>query len=704
MKKTRRKVLLKVIIVAILIFASFEVLLIGIATFNAQSMNNDLYKKGYSVQNQIENIFQSTITISDGYLSYVTSNIDVTKEESESFLEHLLFYDDNFIRNIALVENTTIIYNYPYEENKTSIGADLSTVEGQIEETLFVKNNLEPIFFGPVELVQGGKAFLTVIPVLDGNDYFGQVISVIDADFFIETIQHEADMQKINLKITDLHTSEEVLLIGDSLEGEIVNSIYTNKYFSWNLEFSYRDTESTLLMDILTRLMVIFVITIISYFSYRSSILSHSIMHNAIHDSLTNDFNRAKFVKDYNSNEFANKLIAFADVNKFKLLNDTLGHLFGDWCLIQLSNKLNDFGYFTVYRISGDEFILVSNIEMTTDEFLTNIDSAKFEFYNEELQQDVDIELSIGVLEKLNSNINLETLLMYLDYAMYDAKKDGKTFSVVSQKLMKHYDETKVIEQQLIEDVKKNRLIPYYQPIINLDEGKIEGFEVLSRWSYKGEIRSAGMFINIVKKIKYVDLVDQNLFNRIQEDYAELSKQSSDFMDMTISLNLSAETLMIMNKDNRRFDKFVKDRSMPIDRINFEISEDMNLGLISIETLRYMQNKGYSITVDDFGAGVSKLSDVLSGELRTIKTDKSLLPSKQENDKKVNGFYTIISAIKASGSTICVEGVETLTQLEMSIRAGCKLAQGYLFGKPMPKEEIISYIREFDFTEFDIDM
>ena len=134
--------------------------------------------------------------------------------------------------------------------------------------------------------------------------------------------------------------------------------------------------------------------------------------------------------------------------------------------------------------------------------------------------------------------------------------------------------------------------------------------------------------------------------------------------------------------------------------MNFEISEDMNLGVISIDTLSYIQNKGYSIIVDDFGAGVSKLSDVLSGELRVIKTDKSLLPSKIANDKKIDGFYTIIKAIKASGSTICVEGIETIPQLEMSIDAGGRLAQGYLFGKPMPKDEVIEFIRNFDYSQY----
>ena len=172
--------------------------------------------------------------------------------------------------------------------------------------------------------------------------------------------------------------------------------------------------------------------------------------------------------------------------------------------------------------------------------------------------------------------------------------------------------------------------------------------------------------------------------------------------ELTFSVNLSAESLMIFEKNNKKFDSFVKKGVIPIDKTIFEISEDMNLGVISIETLRYIQNKGYAIAVDDFGAGVSKLSDVLSGELRAIKTDKSLLPSKATNDKKIDGFFTIITAIRASGSTICVEGVETLEQLGMSIDAGCRLAQGYLFSKPIPKEEVVDFINNFDYSKYKI--
>lgn len=700
MKKTDKKMLYRVSIIGLLMYLTFEIIIFGVTTYTNQNKTNELKSKSNTIQTEIENIFQSTTTISEGYLSFITSNLDASKEETESFLEHILFYDVNYVKNIAVLENTTIKYNYPLEDNESSIGIDLSAVEAQREDVLFVKDNLEPLFIGPVSLIQGGTGFVIRIPVLEGIEYWGQIAIVLDADDFIQVIESKSKESNVDVRITNLIGDSEIIVIGDEIKGNSVSSVYNNKYVSWKLEISESSIRSTFIEDIIVRILGILIISMTCYYIYRSMLLNKEIMYNSEHDYLTGDYNRAKFSKDFNENKFNGKLIAFADVNKFKVINDTLGHLFGDWCLMQLSDKFNEIGDFVTYRISGDEFILVSTNLMSVDTFKEKVLSANYIFYSDKLKQDIDLSISVGVLEKLNGKINLESMLMYLDYAMYDAKKENKKFTIVNERLMHKYDEVKSIEQQLIADVKKGKIIPYYQPIINIKNGTIDGFEVLARWYYKGEIRSAGMFIGVIKKVKYVDLVDQNLFNKLQVEYLELLEDCEQIKDFTFSVNLSAESLMIFEKDNKKFDHFVKKQIIPNKNTIFEVSEDINLGVISIDTLRYIQSKGYNVAVDDFGAGVSKLSDVLSGELKSIKTDKSLLPSKYTNDKKIDGFFTVIKAIKASGSTICVEGVETMTQLEMAIDAGGKLVQGFLFSKPIPKDEVVDFINNFDYSRY----
>lgn len=702
MEINNKNALRKALILGILFVLIFEIALLGFSSYIKQSRINDLYPKYEAMNSQIENVFQSTLTISDGYLSFLTSNLNSSKEETETFLGYLLSYDKNYIHNIAVIEDTTIKYNYPYEENQTSIGIDLATIDSQKDDVLRVKNNLETLFIGPVDLVQGGSAFILRIPILDGTDYWGQIAVVIDVDLFSNALISEADLNGVAFSIYDNNSQIYVIQHGNSSSSnESISNNYTNQYLSWTVTVIDTSTTSPLLLSMILRLIGYGLILLICFFIYKDKKLNNQINFNAKHDSLTGAFNRAKFINDYKEDLFNGMLIAFTDVNKFKLLNDTLGHSFGDWCLIQTSNKFRSLPDFKTYRISGDEFILVSTVPMKISDFQKELPSNKLTFYSDEFKQTIDIEIAIGVLEKLDDSINLESMLTYLDYAMYDAKKENKWLTVVNSELMNSYDNTKVIEQQLIEDIKKNNLIPYYQPIINLETKMIEGFEVLSRWYYKDKIQPAAMFIPIVKKIKYVDLVDINLFAKLQIEYKELIDEFEGIKDLSFSVNLSAETLMIFERNAENFNNFVEKRIIPIDKIVFEISEDMNLGLISIETLRNIQNKGYSISIDDFGAGVSKLSDVLSGELKIIKTDKSLLPGKNVNDKKANAFHTIIKAIEVTDTAIiCVEGIETISQLNLAINAGCKLAQGYYFCKPMPKEKVIDFIKNFNYADY----
>ncbi len=700
MKPNNRNAFYKTLIIGVLLIVLFEAFLYGYNSYREQTALNDLYPKQVAIQRKIENVFQSTLTISDGYLSFVKSDIDCTREETETFLHHILYYEENYIHNIALIEDTTIKYNYPYEENQSSIGVDLSTVPTQRDDILSVKNNQVALFIGPVELVQGGNAFILRIPIIDNQVYWGQIAVVINADTLSQLVLSEAELNDVCVNIYDNHSQHYVLSCeNETIVEESLTSQYTNKYISWDITISNL-TASSNLLNIVNRLVGYFIIFVICFFVFRAKSLNNTILYNSTHDTLTGSYNRAKFISDYNEGLFNGMLISFNDINKFKLLNDTLGHSYGDWCLIQLSNKFKELDNFRTYRISGDEFILVSKIPMTIDQFYEDLPTNKFTFFSEEYKQNVELVVSTGVLEELTDNISLESMLMYLDYAMYDSKNDNRAITIVNKELMALYDNTKVMEQQLIDDIKQNKLIPYYQPIINLDAKKIEGFEVLSRWLYKDQIRTAAMFIPIVKKIKYVDFVDKNLFAKLQNEYMEMLKEFDQMNDFSFSVNLSAETLMSFEKDNSLFDKFVEDKKIPTEKIVFEVSEDMNLGLISIETLRYIQNKGYSISVDDFGAGVSKLSDVLSGELKTIKTDRSLLPIEKSHDRKASAFYTIIRTIKASDTLICVEGVETLQQLKLSRITGCNYAQGYLFSKPMPKEEVIEFIKNFNFSDY----
>lgn len=698
MNKVNLNALRRTAILGIIIIGVFEIFGYYYSAYNNQIQANELYEDAFSIETEIESTFLSVYTVTDAYVSFLQGNENLTSEENEEFLSYLLSYEDSYIRNIAFIEDTTIKFNFPYAENSSSIGIDLSKVDSQKEDVLYVKNTLDSILIGPVSLVQGGEAFIFRTPITRDNVYVGQVSSVIDNNKLIASMTENADSQDISIIVYD---GTDIIQIGSKFDGSSVTKTITDDYFNWDITvYSNSNNYSSMLVRIGLRVMAFLIINIIGIFVFRNRKLHSEILYKAKHDSLTNTFNRAKFVEDFENNVFSDKLIAFADINKFKILNDTLGHHFGDWGLIEITKKINAIGKFITYRISGDEFIIASIDRMTEDEFLNYIDYFNASIYNNDLNQQIEITLSIGVIEDLPPELTLETTLVYLDYAMYDAKKEGKTYTLVDKKLREKYADQKQIEETIIHDINNNNLHVYYHPIINVKTGQVEGVEALSRWIRDDKLVPAYKFIEIVKKIKYIEKVDWNLFNNIQDEYKKLLLDDYDISDLYFAINLSAETLKMFERNYQKFDEFVKNRIIPKDKIIFEISEDVNLGIISQGTLEYIQSKGYELTIDDFGSGVSKLTDVLSGQLLAIKTDKSMVPLSTSEDKKYKAFNTILKAINASGSNVCVEGIETPEQLDISIKAGAKAVQGYLFSKPFPSDKLLEFLKSFTIQDY----
>ena len=698
MRILKDKAIVKTVIVSLLLFIIFELTIIS---FTIQIEETRLYKKSYSIQAEIEKVFLNIFTISDAYSSYMSENPNANKEQTETFLQHLLSHEENYVKNIAYIEDTTIKFNYPYEENIDSIGVDLSLIPNQNEGISHIQETHIPLLVGPIELVQGGTAFILLSPIVIDEVHIGHISTVMDSEEFYTRLEIEAEKNNVELQV-GYPGQETFISVGSDFEDRSVKSTIVDSHLTLELTvYELSDSYSQSLISYGIRVIGLFIIFLIGYYVYKNSKLISEVTYKATHDTLTDIYNRTKFTEDFIDGKFVGKLIAYMDINKFKTLNDTLGHHFGDWGLIQIAREFNSIGKFEAYRNSGDEFFLVSKEQMTEAEFLFSTNKFKSSFYNYELKQNIEILLSVGVIECVDENLELENMLMYLDYAMYDAKKQNITYTIVDDDLMIKYTEQKKIEQLLIQDIKNNKFLTYFQPIIDIKEKKIDSIEVLSRWKYNDQLLTAGKFIGIIKKIKYIEQVDRNLFNNLQNQYQTFVKECPNINEIKFAINLSAEILKEFEMDFNKFDSYIENIEIPIDQIVFEISEDINLGIISDKTLEYIKSKGFSIVIDDFGSGVSKLSDVLSGKLHAIKMDKSMLPIDSSDINRLKGFNTIVKAINSTGSLVCAEGIETKDQLLLSKRAGCKVLQGYFFGKPMPLEEIVRYIQTFDYNNYE---
>lgn len=697
MKQLTTSAIFKTITTGILLLIIFELVAhyTGVLFLSRQEVT--LQEKNYGIQTEIDKVFLSVFSISNAYQSYLSEDPNVSKEETEDFLGHVMIYEGNYVRNIAYIEDTTIKYNYPYEDNVSSIGVDLSLVPEQKDAVVGIKSSKEPYFIGPVDLVQGDIGYIFGLPIVKNDEFIGHVATVIDADQFSILLKNQADKFDVSICLSYVDSPNHTC-IGENFEGYNISTTIETPFTNWVLT-TYDNSSTATLFYVAHSIRIIGLLStlIVCFYIYKNTVLNNETIYRANHDILTGNFNRAKFIEDFNNSEHDGKLIAFSDINKFKVLNDTLGHHFGDWALQKLSQEVKENGMFTIYRNSGDEFIFVSKQPMTINEFLENMNSLKLSYFSEMLKRDITITLSMGVIEKISEDLPLENMLIYLDYAMYDAKKSNQTIKIVDENLLKVYEEQKLIEQLLIEDIKSGSLIPYYQPIINTETKRIESLEVLSRWIYNNQVLSALKFIDVAKKIRYIERIDMNLFEKLQMEYPKFVSQVSDINKISFGVNLSAETLKLFEQDASAIDTFLGINIIPRENIIFEISEDINLGIISSSTLEDIQNRGYHLAIDDFGSGVSKLTDVLSGKLYAIKTDKGMLPKNLTDTQRLHGFTTIVRAVHSAGSNVIVEGVETKTQLDICLKAGCKLMQGYLFGKPMSFDEIVNYINTFDY-------
>lgn len=701
MFRNDRKNLIYFIVFTVVMFVISE-LVIGFVVGYFESENEtELYRKGYAVENKVENIMLNVNTMNDAYASFMEENLDATEEESAEFLTHLFTHEINYINNIAYIEGTTIKYNYPKEGNESTVGADLSTVPDQSNYFLEARKSKEEVFFGPVELIQGGQAFILVTPIYENGIYRSSVATVIKESALTDLLNEQAELFDISISLATGEGENPFINSGYVFSNDPVKIVMDTPDISWYLTvYPNSITHYRLYTELTVRLITILIIVFVVYFLRKRNNHFEEIKFKASHDFLTSNYNRAKFIEDFVNDEFSDSLIAYMDVNKFKVLNDTLGHQFGDWALIKLSKELQSTNLFNVYRNSGDEFFLISKEPMSQERFLDVTKGFKYSFFNEVLKQNIHVSLAVGFIPQIPKKLELETMLMYLDYAMYDSKKFNRTYTMIDKELMMIYDKQKNMESMLIEDIKRNNFINYYQPIIDVETGSIYSVEVLSRWQYKNEILPAGKFIDIVKKIRYIEKVDQNLFDNLQREYTQFRDKVENIDSLKFSINLSAELLKSFEADYTRFDKYVKKMVIPKDNIIFEISEDINLGIISDNIIDYIKDKGFQLVIDDFGSGVSKLSDVLSGNLLAIKTDKSMIPLSKKDNKRLKGFTTIVKAVKSTGSMVCVEGVESKEQLQLVQETGCKIVQGYYFGFPLNSDDIVSYINEFDISKF----
>ncbi|MBF2007639.1 EAL domain-containing protein [Chlorogloeopsis fritschii PCC 9212] len=434
--------------------------------------------------------------------------------------------------------------------------------------------------------------------------------------------------------------------------------------------------------------------------------LQSKLLDMALHDSLTGLPNRVLFLKRLEQALNRTKLeldyhfaVLFLDCDRFKVVNDSLGHLVGDELLIAIARRLQASlsPFDTLARFGGDEFaILLENI---TDinmaiEVAENI-LQKLSLPFKLSRYEVFINASIGINWGHINYEKPEYLLRDADTAMYRAKAFGKArYHVFNPAMHQEVIELLELENDLRRAVERQEFVVYYQPIISLETGTIAGLEALVRWQHpKRGLVYPATFIPIAEETGLINTINIWVLQSACETLSLLQNHLSTPNTLTISVNLSPRLFSTPDLI-AKIDQILDDIKINPANLELEITEsvlmDNNENIKT--TLRNIKERNIKLVMDDFGTGYSSLSYLHSFPLNSLKIDKSFVKYMQENQQSMGLVPAMIGIAHSMGMRANAEGVETQQQLVQLKNLNCDFAQGFLFSPALERKSVLDLL------------
>lgn len=425
----------------------------------------------------------------------------------------------------------------------------------------------------------------------------------------------------------------------------------------------------------------------------------HDLKIKALHDALTGLPNRA-YLFDRLRTEIARSKrdpdygfsILFMDVDHFKWVNDSLGHLAGDRLLTELSKRLQhgvravDF----VARLGGDEFAIVIEAARDKTQVMAALNriQRQLELPFTLSNQDLHIGLSIGVAMYDAHYTEPEELLRDADTAMYHAKQKGRnTFVIFANEMREQVVGRLKLVAELREAIEKNQFVLHYQPIVCVNSHKLVGFEALIRWQHPERgLLSPLYFIPLAEETGLIVHLTEWVLKQTCQQLSIWQHQTGD-LTTSISVNLCASYLTQPDMPDQIF-AVVNAANIDPSTLRLEITETQIVSNadICMTNISRLREASFGVYIDDFGTGYSSLSYLASFKVSTLKIDKSFLKNLGDGGKEAHIVQIIISLGHHLDLTVIAEGVETEEQMNLLREMGCDLVQGYYLSRPVDAE------------------
>ena len=423
------------------------------------------------------------------------------------------------------------------------------------------------------------------------------------------------------------------------------------------------------------------------------------LMYEALHDQLTGLANRNQLYSRLKQSlsqyqEKPNRLFAvfFIDLDRFKVINDSMGHWVGDELLKVVSERIQrcvrkpDL----VARLGGDEFAVVLNS-------IRNINEARLvaermlQVFEEPIyiqSKELFVSPSIGIAISHERHQEPDEILRDSDIALYRSKEMGRNrYTFFDDALHQTALNTLIIEGDLRRALTRNELFPYYQPIYELTTRKVLGFEALMRWRHPQRgVLIPKDFSDIAKETGLIEQVDWAIYEQVCRDIPVLLGAAE-----YVSINVSPRHLGQENFANRLL-ALIKEYGVSANNLNIEVTEDALIEHpdLGFKLLTQLNHAGIRINLDDFGTGYSSFSYLHKYPLDCLKIDRSFIATLADNPD--NKTFHLIQAInvlgKSLGLSVIAEGVETEAQSAALVKIGIIIGQGHLFAEPASIEDL----------------
>ncbi|MBS0395624.1 MAG: EAL domain-containing protein [Proteobacteria bacterium] len=436
----------------------------------------------------------------------------------------------------------------------------------------------------------------------------------------------------------------------------------------------------------------------------------------ATHDRLTGLANRAHFMEELaravarqqstGERPFA---VLFLDFDRFKIVNDTLGHKAGDDLLQQIAARLRECvrasgesregGDSLICRFGGDEFLVLLHGVACAEhgarvaERLLNHLARPYTISGNEIYSTA----SIGIVTSAQCCTSAEDIVRSADVAMYEAKRMGRACSVVfSEAMHTRLARNLTIDSELRRAIGTPELSLVYQPIVDLNSGRMKSAEALLRWNHPtlGNIPPSE-FIPVAEETGLIVAVGQWVMNEACRTLVEWRQTDPEHAPETVSVNVSLAELSLGQRLLAQVERTLEATGLPARCLQLEVTERevMRNPAGSLDLMRSLSEAGVRLAMDDFGTGTSSLAFLRDFPFHAVKIDQSFVRGLNDNAEMLAVIHATITLVENLGMTSVAEGVEVGAQAAILQAIGCRYAQGYLFSRPVPPGSLLASAR-----------